>query len=659
MGSLNISRFTKVSTVRLLDIAYIVVLAPLLFVIKLPMLLFMLFVVILLVFQKEPTALTLVTTLLLGVLALFLAQYGTFNVSGLSRLKVFLEFLVYMLVIAISLQRLTRTVNFYLTVSPMLLLALSLFFFHSIAMLLYVIFEVFVLIWVILANRMYAHAPAGTLSLGEYGAATLRMSTIMFLYSLPWVIVLFMIFPRISFEHASYGFRGETERRTGHDGTMHLDNKALLVPSERVVMEVGFDRPLTPDIPLYFRGSVLYNAHETEWTPIQSRFPRLGRAGYESIAKDINYKIKLYPTQKQWLYLLDMPIDLPTDRTLKVTIDSDYITTVKKPIKEPINYQGHSALIYELKPKIDTETLLAASSYKRFANPKSQALAKRIREQNHTNKERVQAIIDTFRESNLTYTLKPAPLDLNNSVDSFLFEHRRGYCVHYASAFALMARMADIPSRIVTGYRGDVGNSINDYLIVKERDAHAWVELYIDGRWVRYEPTSTAAFMDDNTTQNTGANTQQDVGSFGQIDLYLMYIKYQIDTWILNYSHFRQMKLLEDLRNNPALVLKLVAAFFVLVVGSLALTAYINRPKCSDEVLCIMEPLLKQLAKEGYIRPNSQTMHRFLMEYYELCHSETIAQIAGLYEKLRYARERSPAELKELRAFVKLFLRGK
>ncbi len=86
----------------------------------------------------------------------------------------------------------------------MLFLALSLFFFHGIVMLTYVIFEIFFLLWMVLAHRM-----------GGDLIESFRSSMVMFMYSLPWVVVLFIFFPRISFEHANYGFKAENSTTYG------------------------------------------------------------------------------------------------------------------------------------------------------------------------------------------------------------------------------------------------------------------------------------------------------------------------------------------------------------------------------------------------------------------------------------------------------------
>jgi protein-glutamine gamma-glutamyltransferase len=86
-----------------------------------------------------------------------------------------------------------------------------------------------------------------------------------------------------------------------------------------------------------------------------------------------------------------------------------------------------------------------------------------------------------FRSEAFFYTLKP-PLLGENSVDDFLFVSRRGFCEHYASAFVVLMRAAGIPARVVTGYQGGELNPLGDYWIVRQRDAHAWAEVWLAGR---------------------------------------------------------------------------------------------------------------------------------------------------------------------------------
>ena len=644
MRFLKPSRFTSPTSLRLLDIAYLVVLLPLLLVIKMPILLYMLLIFLLLFFRKQPTTATLVLTALAAFLALFLSLYGTFNFSGLSRLSLFVELLIYLLIVAVSLQRLTHQINFYLIVSPVLLMALSLFFFHSVTMLAYVVIEIFVLLWLILSYRMQG-------SIQE----TLRMAAMYFASSLPWVVLLFIFFPRISFEHASYGFRGDEIRRMGHDGTMYLDSKALLVPSDRIVMEVGFDGKMPSSDQLYFRGSMLYIDKKNHWEPLSGVPVQLKRSDVESFSEWIVYKITLYPTHKRWLYLLDLPYEAPEGATM----DADFVTTLKKNIEETQHYESTSVLHYRYGRSTPPVILKAASHFDIDNNPRSFALAQKIKAEYPDMRRRVDAVAKLFREQNLTYSLRPKPLDLNHSTDSFLLEEKVGYCVHFASSFVTFSRMAGIPARIVTGYKGDLQNSVENYLMVKERDAHAWAELLIDRSWKRVETTAFAARVDDGRGQHSdqGDSAEKKNSFLKQANLYLMYLKYQAETWIVEYSHFRQMQLLEKAKNRPGFVLKFLGALLVMIVLSVGALLYFRRPICIDSALCALRPLLNVLQKKGYVREEGETMHAFFCRYLDQ-HPQSVEleMIDKLYEQIRYGGDGSKESELMLREAIRRYL---
>ncbi|NTW01380.1 MAG: transglutaminase domain-containing protein, partial [Oscillochloris sp.] len=92
-----------------------------------------------------------------------------------------------------------------------------------------------------------------------------------------------------------------------------------------------------------------------------------------------------------------------------------------------------------------------------------------------------------------SYQVSPVPTG-GDAVDQFLFEMRQGYCTYYAAAMAVMARSLGIPARIAVGYA--TGSYEQGRYIVREADAHAWPELYIDGRWLPFEPTPVRSLPD-------------------------------------------------------------------------------------------------------------------------------------------------------------------
>ncbi|MBI4690196.1 MAG: DUF3488 domain-containing protein [Nitrospirae bacterium] len=103
--------------------------------------------------------------------------------------------------------------------------------------------------------------------------------------------------------------------------------------------------------------------------------------------------------------------------------------------------------------------------------------------------------IEKYLKANYTYSLETSPpREGITPIEDFLFNSKKGYCEYYATAMALMLRSVGIPSRMVTGFIGGERNKYGGYIIVRQSDAHSWVEAVIDGRWKRFDPTPPAPF---------------------------------------------------------------------------------------------------------------------------------------------------------------------
>ena len=100
------------------------------------------------------------------------------------------------------------------------------------------------------------------------------------------------------------------------------------------------------------------------------------------------------------------------------------------------------------------------------------------------------AEIERYLKANYAYSLSSRkPPEGMSPVDDFLFNSKTGYCEHYASAMVLMLRTIGIPARIATGFYGGEFNEYGGYVIVRQSNAHSWVEAAIDGRWKLFDPT--------------------------------------------------------------------------------------------------------------------------------------------------------------------------
>ncbi len=106
----------------------------------------------------------------------------------------------------------------------------------------------------------------------------------------------------------------------------------------------------------------------------------------------------------------------------------------------------------------------------------------------------LETLLEYFSQ-NFTYSLSTgAPLSVQNPIEHFLFESKKGFCIYFASAFVLFAREADIPARLVEGFRVQLDETGKGR--ITGSSAHAWAEVWIDGQWRIFEPTPP--FMSDD-----------------------------------------------------------------------------------------------------------------------------------------------------------------
>ncbi len=113
-----------------------------------------------------------------------------------------------------------------------------------------------------------------------------------------------------------------------------------------------------------------------------------------------------------------------------------------------------------------------------------------------SDRDYTQRVLELFRTGGFRYSLTPPRLGLD-SVDDLLFNTRLGFCGHFASAYVTLMRAAGIPARVVTGYLGGEWNAIGGYFLIRQSDAHAWAEVWLDGQgWVRIDPTAVVARKD-------------------------------------------------------------------------------------------------------------------------------------------------------------------
>ena len=631
-------------SLHLVDIALFLSILPHLGSLRFPMLVYLVVVFVVLLVKRDVSKPIQYGLMLFGLLSVISSFYTDFNFSSFSKFALYLSFLNALLIYAVTLQRLKGEVNFYLIFSPAMLLMLSFFLHNSVVMLFYMVFVLFVFLLLFVWDKMNS-------SLYD----VLKMSLSIFAYSLPVVALLFMVFPRISFEKADYGFQEELVKRSGHNGQMSLGSDALLVPSNQVIMEVYFDKKLSKGRELYFRGTTLYvdqNDSFRQLTTLKEPLHLKNRA--VELSERVGYKITLYPHNEKWLYTLDIPNTSPA----KSVLFDDYTILNAKKIEKVYRYSLHSYLSYKMNAPISEEVREASLKVDESRDSISAEIAKTLTASSDV--ETLKNLTDYFYSLNLVYTLKPDPLDRLKPIDSFLQDTKNGYCVHFAAAFTYMARVAKLPTRIVTGFMVNTDDALDNYLVVREYTAHAWVEVYLSGKgWTRVETTSFAKSFDANALQNLDTTEQSQIEKFLRYsNLRFMYVKYVIETWILEYSRVKQMEVLHNLLNNTMYLVTFILYALLFIVLSVLLAIFINAQRCKDRLLCLLTPLFKRVGKDGFEKQTSESMHDFFTRLKEQYDSQLIDEIDGLYHTVKYAKEHDERDVERLKEQVKTLSNG-
>jgi transglutaminase-like putative cysteine protease len=316
--------------------------------------------------------------------------------------------------------------------------------------------------------------------------AALRLSARALAMSAPLALACFLFFPRIAGQFWALE-RGD-QSTTGLSDQMSPGSISRLANEYDPAFRVHFVGKLPPRETLYWRGPVLNSFDGYTWRRERTRF-YLG-SPLEMLGDPVRYRVTLEPTNQPWMFALDTVDESPRH---DVYLSHDRQLSAMERITEAVSYDAVSHLDTRSTGELSKlgrrfETMLPEGR-----NPRAYALAHEIRARNSDDAAFARAVLEWFRTNGLEYSLEPGTTSLD-SVDTTLFDSKLGFCGHFASAYAMMMRSVGVPARVVTGYLGGEWNPIGSYLIVRQSDAHAWTEIWLDRRgWTRVDPTAVVA----------------------------------------------------------------------------------------------------------------------------------------------------------------------
>ena len=357
-------------------------------------------------------------------------------------------------------------------------------FFHSqsIWLIIYVFFVVAALISILisLSDRL------NTVPL----KSRFKLASRFIIHAIPIMLVLFFLFPRIP--GPLWGLPDDAfSSRTGLSEEMSPGSINRLINSSAIAFRVKFEQQVPSHSQLYWRGAVLSDYDGRTWRRHDAPKSAEPNIKYgEDTENSFLYTVTLEPTNLNWLLSLEYPdtADAST-RELKYRMNREAMLLTKSKINNVTNYSIRSQV------NSSNQALFEQESHKNLLlpaqmNPGTLKLANQLLQlSEYDAAQYMRNVLSYFRDNGFVYTLSPDLLG-DNAMDDFIFTSRRGFCEHYASAFTYLMRAAGIPARVVVGYQGGRMNPLDDYMIVRQSDAHAWSEVWINGAWQRVDPTA-------------------------------------------------------------------------------------------------------------------------------------------------------------------------
>ncbi len=383
----------------------------------------------------------------------------------------------------------------------------------------------------------------------------LMVSTILILLvSVP----LFAVLPRV---HAPYivgrgAGTGTPIEAAGFTDQVTLDSIGLSRTNRSVVMRLHYDGGKSSGSEMRFKVGTHNFYQSGVWRRSSQRGEVLYRDGVRfDLAPDL-----VLARPQHWVDIWLRPLAgsrlaLPVEAIALESLVPAVLLTPSGTVSLPqqtagvVQYRaglGEAPVIFSAAPQPDPAQEPALD--RGGLTPRIEALAAQVASQADAagNSRLTSAAIQRFLATDFEYTLDFLGRAAERPLEDFLFRFKSGHCEYFASAMVLMLRSEGIPARLVTGFLGGEYNPIEDYYIVRELNAHAWVEAYLDGGWRIFDPTPPSG---------RPAGPRDGLGNL--LTQAWDYLEFRWDRYVLTYGLYDQMQFFLGLRDGWQKVLAL------------------------------------------------------------------------------------------------------
>ena len=397
--------------------------------------------------------------------------------------------------------------------------------------------------------------------------------------AVPFFIILFLFFPR--FPPLWHVPIASDQGVTGISDRMSPGDIAELSQSSALAFRIIADlKQLPAQHELYWRAMVLDEYDGTTWTShVSNQYSfQINRQNLDS--QGIRYQYLAADQRQKWVTGLEKTI--PLERRLN--LHQDYSITPNRLVQrnQPISLLWVGQDFNNVNLELNDVQKKRYTLYPQHLDQQAQALAKRLFDQSQSDSNRyVENVIQWYQQQQFKYSLQPGRLG-NHRVDEFLFKSKEGFCEHYASSFVMLMRYVGIPARVVVGYQGGQAAPDEQSWEVRQLDAHAWTEVFLNQQWIRVDPTSIIAPQRlDLGMQNYLSNDQsafgdeqfsnfkyQQFSALKQLRIWSDYASFQWQDKVVGFDSERQKKWMSllGIKSNYAYGILIIAGLFAIGV---------------------------------------------------------------------------------------------
>ncbi|MFO6423214.1 transglutaminaseTgpA domain-containing protein [Motilimonas sp. KMU-193] len=374
------------------------------------------------------------------------------------------------------------------------------------------------------------------------------------LVSLPLALLLFLLLPRLP---PMWKLPLQNQATTGLSDTVNPGDIAELSRSSELAFRVSFEGEVPAPNERYWRVMTLDQYQANQWSQSDSIknaidvAQRGGQFNVELMGTMQSYELILEPSFQTWVPSLAVS----QGRANRANLMANYTLRNEIPISQRTMLRllqfADTKMHYMDLTMARQNTLLPDSG-----NEQTRAWAAQLAAQPSSAQQKINLVLQRFAGERFSYTLKPPPLGAQQ-MDDFLFNTQAGFCVHYAGSFVYIMRLLGLPARMVTGYQGGEWDPEGGFLTVRQYDAHAWAEVYLDGHWQRFDPTAFVAperveqglelalpneFLADDTLSLLKLRSNP---MLNQLYLAMAQFDYLWAVWVLNYDNQKQFELIK------------------------------------------------------------------------------------------------------------------